>query len=182
MKRFAFVALGLISASAQAFEFKGIEVGGPATFQSGQIEAALKWDPGKDYPIHIRPVKCEKVKSGNTFCSGPTTVAGVYGRTEVRTTPAGVVTRLVLIISSRDFDTVEAGVVTKYGQPTKTSNDAVQNRMGATFQNVEHYWEGEGGRYIRLSKYAGSLEDSTLYFGTAEDTAAFAPKPNIEDL
>jgi hypothetical protein len=183
MKRIALGVFSLLTGAAQAYEFKGLEVGGPTTYGPNQVEAALNQQTSSvNASGSLGRVKCGEGGKGGQVCNGPTSVAGVYARTNTVTSTEGVVTRISLTFSSRSFDTVEAGVLSKYGEPTKTEQNTVQNRMGATYQNVEHTWEGEGGRYIRLSKYAGSLDDSTLYFGTAEDTAKFAPKPDTNDL
>jgi hypothetical protein len=41
------------------------------------------------------------------------------------------------------FGTLEEAFVSKYGKPHEAQNSAVQNRMGATFQQRELMWRGD---------------------------------------
>jgi hypothetical protein len=149
------------TASDGAFDFKGIEVDGRET-KPAQVHAAL--DGGR------WGVKCGAGASNFQVCNGSTTVGGASADVNLVINAQGKVIRINLSFGSVDFERVEETAFAKYGTPTRTANEVVQNRMGAQFQNVTHEWTGLSGRYIRLSKYVGTIDEGHLYFGSAQDT------------
>lgn len=157
------IAYCLLAASktAIAFDFKGIEVGGPKTYQSEDVQYAL----GTESRIN-----CGKGSEERMVCNGVTSIGGAIAITNIVISPNGVVTRIALKIDSNDFLKVVSVATEKYGKPTKITTKVEQNRMGAKFQNVTYLWQGKEGRYIRIVKYYQTLDDGEVYFGTAEDT------------
>lgn len=151
-----FVALGiaLLSCSAFAFDFKGIKIGAPAT--ADQLREKLG-------------VTCGKGAGEMQVCNGPVTVAREPAKLNLVIAPTGLVQRIELTLSPSSFDVVAPELIGKFGTPAKTERGQVQNRMGATFEQVHHLWVGEDETEVFYSKYASSLDRSRLYFSTKED-------------
>jgi hypothetical protein len=160
-------ALLLFSVSSQAFDFKGIEVGGFSTAET--VYKTLR-DPTARGGLGAG-VSCRNVADDAHVCDGSTTVAGVFAKANIAISNEGLVTHIELRFESQYFSTVAQGAIDKYGKPAATRKSVVQNRMGATDENIELAWGSPKGSYIRLIRYSGNLDEATLYFGTAEDTA-----------
>jgi len=163
------------SNTAIAFDFKGIEVSGPKTYQASDVQDAL----GSESKID-----CGKGSEDRMICNGITSIGGAIAVANIVISPKGVVTRIALKINSYDFQKVVSVATEKYGKPTKTTTEVEQNRMGAKFQNATYLWQGKGGRYVRVVKYYPSLDDGEVYFGSAEDTALLQSinKPQKKDI
>lgn len=161
--------------TAIAFDFKGIEVSGPKTYQAKDIQDAL----GPESKID-----CGKGSEDRLICNGTTSIGGAFAVANIVISPKGVVTRIALKINSYDFQKVVSVATDKYGKPTKATTDVEQNRMGAKFQNATYLWQGKEGRYVRIVKYYPTLDDGEVYFGSAEDTALLQriDKPKKEDI
>ncbi len=82
----------------------------------------------------------------------------------------GVVQRIQLTLPPRSFDTVAPQLIQKFGPAAKTVHEEVQNAMGAKFDQVMLLWR-DGDNEVMYSKYAGSVDSSSLYFCTGEDRA-----------
>jgi len=92
---------------------------------------------------------------------------------------AGVVQRISLTLSSAVFDEIAPLLLEKFGAPERTTYGEVQNRRGAKFSQVEHYWQNSADHQVFYRKYAGSLDASVLNFSTKEDWARlYLPKAN----
>jgi hypothetical protein len=159
------------SNTAIAFDFKGIEVGSPKTYQAKDVRDALGVE---------RNIDCGKGKEDCMICNGVTSIGGAIALANIVISPKGVVTRIALKISSDDFLKVVSVAIEKYGKPTKITTKVEQNIMGAKFQNISYLWQGTEGRYIKIDKYYNTLDYGEVYFGSAEDTALlqqiFSPK------
>lgn len=163
------------SNAAIAFDFKGIEVSGPKTYQAKDVQDAL----GTDSKIN-----CGKGSEDRMICNGITSIGGAIAVANIVISPNGVVTRISLKINSYDFQKVVSVATSKYGKPTKATTEIEQNRMGAKFQNATFLWQGKGGRYVRIIKYYPTLDDGEVYFGSAVDTALLhsIDKPKKGDI
>jgi hypothetical protein len=155
-----------VSPSGGGFVFKGLEVG--AITSPAQVEAALHSDSKFS---NISQVKCGAGLSGAHVCNGWTSAGGVPANCNALIAGTGHLMRISLTIFPDSFDTVVQGAIQKYGKPTRSASNTVQNRMGATFQNQTLIWGNEQGFYIRIDKYGSTLDRGLLYFGSAEDTA-----------
>jgi len=169
----ALAILGLAPAT-HAFDFKGLHVGGPQMYTSAQVEEALFAGVAKDDLLsaaerRLGP-RCGEGVGGGQVCNGRASVGGVAARANAALNSAGVITRVYVTFGAYSFDTVEQALREKFGKPTRITIGAVQNAMGAVFESRNLRWQGPDGRYISLEEYAGSLDESSLYFGSAEDT------------
>ena len=140
---------------AFAFDFKGIELGKPS-------------DPSTIY-YELR-ARCSKGVNDYQVCNGDVTIAGVSGVMNLLMDQTGVVIRISINFDSENFDTILPEVLKKFGNG-KRSATMVQNKMGAKFENITYTWKKAGGLDLVLTKYAGNLERSNLYFSTPADKA-----------
>lgn len=62
-----------------------------------------------------------------------------------------------VLLRSKDFDQVAAAFVEKYGKPTKRQTSKIQNRMGASFEQVELVWSIKS-EVLSVVRFAGDLE------------------------
>lgn len=63
-----------------------------------------------------------------------------------------------------EYDRVMATFTTAYGKPSSQTNDAVQNRMGAVFQNTTIRWDNSVS-YIEAHRYADSIQRFQINHG-----------------
>jgi hypothetical protein len=145
------------------FDFRGLRVGDFTT--PGAVEAAMQKD--MDHPYF----KCGSGSGGMQVCNGLTIIAGAVAEVNSVIDDSGRLIRISLRISSDDFEQVTTGAQEKYGPPTSSSSELLQNRAGATFANRTLIWGNEKGNYIQALKYAGTIDKALVYFGTPEDTA-----------
>lgn len=59
------------------------------------------------------------------------------------------------------FSTAKAGVVGKYGKPTRATTRQVRNRLGASFSGEDLDWDLPHG-HIKLSEIGEKVDESTL--------------------
>lgn len=149
-----FAVCMLLPLSAFGFDFKGIKIGALATPE--QVQEKLG-------------VKCGAGANAAQVCNGTVTIARETARLNLVINSAGVVQRMHLMLSPEAFDIVAPMLISKFGPPTKTSHSQIQNRMGAKFDQVRYWWQGEGDTEVDYSRYTGTLDSSTLYFSTKED-------------
>jgi len=62
------------------------------------------------------------------------------------------------------FSEVAAALTEKYGAGSVTT-EAVQNRIGATFENTIHSWR-RGNTTLEATRYAGTLDMSSVFYRT----------------
>ena len=74
-----------------------------------------------------------------------------------------------MTLSPESFDIVASLLIGKFGHPTETERSQVQNRMGARYEQIQHWWRGKDEVNVAYSKYEGTLDLSSLYFSTKED-------------
>ncbi len=66
-------------------------------------------------------------------------------------------------IPSDSFQTVLDGLIMKFGRPTQTKKEMVQNRIGVQFEDMTALWENESG-FILLKKYGADLQKGSLWY------------------
>lgn len=164
----AICLLTLLTFPAFAFDFKGIELGKPS-------------DPSTIY-YELR-ARCSKGVNDYQICNGDVTIAGVSGIMNLVMDQAGIVIRISINFDSENFDTVLPEVLNKFGTG-KRSVFKVQNKMGAKFENIIYTWKKAGGLDLVLTKYAGNLDRSNIYFSTPADKALLkdAGKAKANDI
>src|SRR5215471_12924754 len=139
MRWMAFVC-AMFALPAQAYDFKGVELGKHSA--ADQIDAKLG-------------VKCRSGWEGSQICNGPVTVGGVPAKLNLVMNSQGVVIRILLRFGEHRFDTLEEAVTQEFGAPSSTKRRTLPNRRGAFFDQVVHYWKGATGDYVRLSRFTG---------------------------
>jgi hypothetical protein len=73
-----------------------------------------------------------------------------------------LVSIVVVFRTKAFFDDLGAAMIAAFGEPTRRVRKPVKNRMGAAFENEELTWTA-GGNTAILSKYAGTIEDGSVY-------------------
>jgi hypothetical protein len=180
------LALSLILAAfgeAHAFDFKGLSLGEPIT--PAEIEARL--DAGckgaNDKPCdnleskiyETSRMRCGEGWEGSKVCNGVTTVAGLPAQANIVIGANGRLRRVYLTrLSPDDFDVIRSELVSKFGPPKKTANPLLHNGFGASFRQAQVTWLDAKRHKITLSKYAGTTDEASLYFGTPEDEESTA--------
>ena len=173
--------LGATSAySSEPLEFKGLRIGSaPEELRAKYPELRCN-DPKVKAAVekgHFKDFWERKQTEADLFCATviserdpPTSLSDIAGHRAQSFDFNFVGARLMRAstsLSSIAFDDVARGLTAKYGAPDKTDTEQLQNRMGATFTNVIHYWTRDGAT-LRLSKYSGSL-DTASYSLTSDE-------------
>lgn len=155
--------VGLFAALAvqasHALDFKGITVG--QRHSAEDVEQKLG-------------VKCGDGFEGMVVCNGPVTIAEATAAMNLVISKSGIVQRIYLVFSSDEFEPVRAALVHKFGRPASSRLEPVQNSLGAKFINELLQWNGKAGTVLTASKFAGKLDTSSVYFGTAADRKVLA--------
>jgi hypothetical protein len=68
---------------------------------------------------------------------------------------------IVFRFASRDFATVSAGLLEKFGPASKVSVETLQNRMGASFTSQKYIWIVEGSR-LQLDERSGKIDRGSV--------------------
>ncbi|HTC50729.1 MAG TPA: hypothetical protein VK700_02205 [Steroidobacteraceae bacterium] len=157
-------------ASPAAFDLKGITLGGPAT----PAEVEQKLSPPNGSPFAVLKVKCGIGAHNWQVCNGMTSVADVFGQLNLVIDEHGIVQRINVTFPEIGFAQVQTAVVEKLGSPAVHNHQAVQNRMGANFDNEYFAWKDTAANFVILQKYAGDIERSILSFTTQADRDASA--------
>lgn len=171
-RQFLLLATTLVSVVGpgllRAYDFKGIEIGTPADLPLINETISAPCEPGLNLLV----------------CNGLTTVAGWPARANIVVAMDGIVQRIELTFGSDMFSKVEFAALAKFDKPTATEQSELQNRMGATFAQIEHTWRDKDGNVVILKKYAGTLDESSLYFGSPADLQLYEElaKEDLDDI
>ena len=159
MKVFA-IALSLVAVgvtSTYAYDFKGVELGAPATPEQLQSKLNIKCGAGGG---------SRKAQ----ICNGHVTIAEESADLNLVIGESGIVERMWFKgLRPESFTYVAPQLINKFGKPTKIEQGVIQNRMGASFEQVEYTWIDKNGNMVYYSKYAGSTNSSYLRFDTKAD-------------
>lgn len=135
--------LPLIASTAQ-LEFKGMPMGS----SEKAVKAKFPW-------LHGRTTsKAERASSDRT-CEEPG--GGPSGKMSDKGTFAGADAKIIfyfyadklhrigVLVREINFDAAVKALTAKYGTPTKTEIEALQNQFGAIFPNHIYRWSPDGG-------------------------------------
>lgn len=64
-------------------------------------------------------------------------------------------------LAPRNFDSVEAALVNKFGPPVKTQTEEVHNGYGAKYTNITSEWKADAST-LTHSRYCGNLSRSCI--------------------
>ena len=190
------IALGLLLGAASVYsgeplEFKGLRIGSaPEELRRKYPELHCN-DPKMKAAVekgHFRDFWERKQTEADLFCATvindrdpPTALSDIAGhraRSFDFNFLGARLMRASTSLPSIAFGDVVRGLTAKYGPPDKTDTEQLQNRMGATFTNVIHYWRRDGAT-LRLSEYSGSL-DTASYSLTSDEYWAEVEKRRTE--
>lgn len=157
----AAICIVLFSCVAHAFDFKGITLGAMHTTE--EVREKLG-------------VQCGEGFNSSQVCNGSVTAANEHATINLVLDSKNAVRRIYLSTSSDSFDVLAEELPKKFGKPTSIDRYQVQNRMNAQYMQVIYTWKGKHGHMVQLSRFAGSLDKSSLYFSTAEDRKIMAGK------
>lgn len=145
----------LFSLQAHAYDFKGIEIGAPATPEQ------VKQQTG---------VKCGGGVNGTNVCTGYSTIVGRQAFANILLDAEGKVQRIIVNFDSDSYYQVSAALLQKFGEPSKREVSTVQNRAGAKFAQEQMRWES-GENHVLLERYSNKISKSLLYMSTEKDRA-----------
>lgn len=131
---------------AGAYDFKGISIGEAAT--AADVEGKLG-------------IRCGNGLHGAIVCNGYTTIGGENAQGHVMIDGRGVVARLRVSFSARTFDSIEQGIVEKFGAP-RTNRKITQTRAGVAVESVTHLWVTPSSAIVTLSKNISTAGDAML--------------------
>ena len=152
MNKFLILLL-LVSQSAFAFDFKGIEIGSKV-----EVEAVEK----------TLSTECHDGSTGwDVVCIGKTTIIGNDADIFVTLDRDHVVQSISLTFAPNNFDEISKALIKKYGK-TKTNKSKLSNAMGANFQQVDMLWKSNSG-VMSLIKYKGNISKSGLTIVSFEE-------------
>jgi len=122
--------LSMMAFRAEAFDLKGVVVGKPATLS--QIRAAFG-------------ARCDWGDACRTDIEGVTVKVRVYR-------DHGVVSMVHADFDSDEFETIEKAARAKYGKPTGSEEQQMQNAFGARFTDRMIYWDDAEGARVMMFK------------------------------
>lgn len=155
MLRYILLVISLsISSATMAFDFKGVVLGESSTPET------IKEKLG---------VECGQGLGEMKICNGYVTIAEQGANMNLLINENGIVQRINFILSSDSFEVVQAALSEKFGKPTTSRKEAMQNGFGAQFQNEIYIWKEKNGNEVNYQKYGINAEKSTLNFTTKED-------------
>lgn len=147
------IATILLSTSAQAFDFKGIELNRPATKEEIQSK--------------LYKSRCMNPAGGGITCfSTNETIAGKPAQVFVEVGEDGLVRTILVKFNSSDFDLIEEAAIGKYGTPTDSAQNMVSTAMGATYENRIYKWTDEEGSVVILKRYSGKITEGAFWMNT----------------
>lgn len=166
----------LLSSAAQAeqrLDLKGID--------GGSTEA--------EFLARFPDSRCEEKAAGKRSCMTITdfSFGGATGKGAAAVFVGESLMMMVVYLDEKDFTKIIDALSAKYGAASTDKTEAIQNRMGATFDNRNVIWSREGERIMAIQR-AGSIERSaiTLQIESASDQASKAreeeAKKDAEDL
>ncbi|HEY3644314.1 MAG TPA: hypothetical protein VGM16_03165 [Gammaproteobacteria bacterium] len=169
------------------FEFKGLILGGITT--PSQITEQLSACPKTGKPCSdsaraesdASAVTCGLGANNMQVCNGQTTIAHESAQVNAVIDANGLLQRVMLTIDQSSYEVVRDELLKKYGKPSSTNETELQNGFGATFAQVDTVWTRPGGQVLRLLRYGGSTEESTIYFGTKSDVKLLAHDEDRSD-
>ncbi len=77
--------------------------------------------------------------------------------------------RIEVTTATYNFLDLNEALVKKYGAPSRTEESVVKNKLGASFVNVQSYWERDDVE-LRFSKFGSSLNEAFLTITTGTYT------------
>lgn len=153
------LALMLLCNKSFAFDFKGIELGKPSTYEN--VSNTLL-------------IQCHDEPSGAVWCSGKTTIVGDEAKAHVSINDKKIVETISVKFNPDSFENIASGLTKKYGK-AKVKNSTVTTRMGVSYNQVSMTWETKTSVMI-LDKYNKTIDEGSLFMVTNEKIEEMAIK------
>jgi len=156
MKVFLGLALAFLALPSLAapLEIKGFQVDAP-------VDCAKINEVGAEVGPSPKPLSCESGKPfwsiSGPFLDGHSVITFVQSQDRVL---------LSVGVSRIKFDDTLNALTVKYGPPT-VKNSVIQNRMGASFDQVEATWR-DGASLLTLLKHGSTIDNPVLRLTGAE--------------
>jgi hypothetical protein len=157
----------LLLADEAPFEFKGVPLGA----NEAAVVAAGYVCESSDTPLADR------------LCRFPfgveATIAGAPAKMVLLFLYSDKVEMIGIRFDSDDFDQVKSALEQKYGEGVQTQ-ETIQNRMGASFENRTVVWKRAGGT-LEAKKYEGKVSESSVTFQTDQVLEEYARRRKETD-
>ena len=146
------LAAGLFASNlAFAYDFKGIEVGAKTDLETLRSKLALEC--------------INDVTGPGFYCVGNTTIIERKAKLSVFLSHEYIVENISVNFAPAIFDTVKAGLIEKFGKPESDKIQAIQNGMGAIFEQNTVSW-GRDDDIMVLTKYRTKVTESELFIAS----------------
>jgi len=137
----------------------------PSTFRDvpfGATEAEAK--------AKIPFIGCKNMDSSSgsdRMCTGYFSIGGATAMTNSFGFRDDKVNVVYLSFKSKDYDTVRAVLIEKYGAPSQSEHAPMKTVMNVELMNEKLVWQGKTVRF-ELDRYSGNVNDSSAIFITNE--------------
>ncbi|MDO8263687.1 MAG: hypothetical protein Q7T21_10745 [Gallionella sp.] len=74
-----------------------------------------------------------------------------------------IATSILIEARHNDYGSVKRLLVERYGEPTTSKNQVIQNNLGASFSSEKHIWLGKNIT-LTLDERAGRVDQTTIFF------------------
>lgn len=82
---------------------------------------------------------------------------------------SGGLSSISILFKSKDFATMQAAFIEKYGRPTEINETKIKTRAGLEVPNRKLRWDGTKV-FIELTQYSGTINDAYAEIMTVEET------------
>jgi len=148
-----FLITSTVSAEEPPFDFKGIALGSDIASIEGTSRFSCR-DPQN--PIADR-ICSLKFGERETIAGAPVQVLLLYYY-------SGKLETISISFEPKHFSEVAAALTDKYGAGS-VKTEAVQNRMGATFENKTYSWR-RGNATLEAKRYSSKIDRSSVMYRT----------------
>ncbi len=157
------LAMACLAAYGQPLEFKGVPFGATEEQMRQSIPNLWMWECSDD-TVPARRI-CRF--AGFTYANVETLGSTAYFD-DNKLSMVGVT------IPSAGFDDVVLALSDKYGKPRSVKRSKIQNRMGASFDQLETEWAPNKETIILARRYVGTVESSSILLATKRALAVDA--------
>lgn len=151
MKNVVLIALLVIAASANALDFKGIELG-KSRADDAKVKEAFDG-------AHLACMPDGK----QTQCWGNASIAGEFGNVSLYADSDKIIHLLIVSFDARGYDAVSKALASKFGSTVKTKPSTLSNQMGAKVSSVTKEWTLDRCS-VELERYFGKRDKSAVIY------------------
>jgi hypothetical protein len=150
MKKLIIALIAWTTFTANALEFKGIEIGKKTTVQEVQdkLGGTFSW--------------------GRTSFRGQSTIGGEAAEISINLDENSAVKSIFIRLEPRQFAKVAEALKGKYKAP-KIEREVLQTAFGVNVENISMSWTVERGCEVFAEKYSGSIDKSLVLYHCDSD-------------